>query len=89
MERAKRIQAITRYTYNAKQTITITEEAYDRLRRLKSENQSFSDVILQSFPAKKKLSQILAKIGRDDDPANWIEAASREMRRSKMRNVEV
>ena len=72
-----------------KQTITITEEAYERLRRLKSENQSFSDVILQNFPAKKKLSQILAEIGRDDDLADRIEDASREMRWSKMRNVEV
>ena len=71
-----------------KQTITITEEAYEWLRRLKSENQSFSDVILQNFPAKKKLSQILAEIGRDDDPANMIEAASMEMRRSKMRDAE-
>jgi predicted CopG family antitoxin len=68
-------------------TITITEEAYERLRSRKGENQSFSDVILQHIPAKRKLSQILAEIGRDDDLANRIEAASREMRRSKMRNV--
>ncbi len=68
--------------------ITTTEESYERLRSRKGENQSFSDVILQHFPAKKKLSQILAEIGRDDDPANRIEAASKEMRRSKMRDAE-
>ena len=73
----------------ATKDIATTEESYERLRSRKGENQSFSDVILQNFPAKKKLSQILAENGRDDDPANWIEAASREMRRSKMRNVEV
>ena len=73
----------------ATKDIATTEESYERLRSRKGENQSFSDVILQNFPAKKKLSQILAEIGRDDDPANRIEAASMEMRRSKMRNVEV
>ena len=72
----------------AKDITTTTEESYRRLLSRKGENQSFSDVILQNFPAKKKLSQILAEIGRDDDPANRIEAASMEMRRSKMRDAE-
>ncbi len=72
----------------ATKDIATTEESYERLRSRKGENQSFSDVILQNFPAKKKLSQILAEIGRDDDPANRIEAASMEMRRSKMRDAE-
>ncbi|HNX39633.1 MAG TPA: antitoxin VapB family protein [Methanothrix sp.] len=70
-------------------TITITEEAYDRLKARKGENQSFSEVIIQHFPAKRKLSEILDEIGRDDELADRIEAASREMRRSKMRDVEV
>ena len=73
----------------ATKDIATTEESYERLRSRKGENQSFSDVILQNFPAKKKLSQILAEIGRDDDLADRIEDASREMRWSKMRNVEV
>ena len=72
----------------ATKDIATTEESYERLRSRKGENQSFSEVILQNFPAKKKLSQILAEIGRDDDPANRIEAASMEMRRSKMRDAE-
>lgn len=44
---------------------------------------------IEANPAKRNLSQILAEIGRDDELGNRIEAASREMRRSKMRNVEV
>lgn len=70
-------------------TITITEEAYERLKSRKGENQSFSDVILQNFPAKRKLSDILAEIGKDDELADKIEAASREMRQSKMRKVDL
>lgn len=70
-------------------TITITEEAYERLRSRKGEKQSFSEVIIQNFPAKRKLSEILAEIGRDDELADRIEAASMQMRQSKMRNVEV
>ena len=70
-------------------TITITEEAYERLKSRKSENQSFSEVILQNFPAKRKLSEILAEIGKDDELADRIDAASKQMRQSKMRDVEV
>ena len=69
-------------------TITITEEAYNRLKSRKSENQSFSEVIMQNFPSKPKLSQILAEIGQDDALADRIEAASKEMRQSKMREVD-
>ncbi len=70
-------------------TITITEEAYERLKSRKGLNQSFSEVILQNFPAKRKLSEILAEIGKDDELADRIEAASKEMRKSKMRNAEI
>ena len=70
-------------------TITITEEAYERLKSRKGENQSFSEVILQNFPAKRKLSEILAEISRDDELADRIEKASKEMRKSQMRDVEV
>ena len=70
-------------------TITITEEAYERLKSRKGENQSFSEFILQNFPAKRKLSEILAEIGKDDELADKIAAASKQMRQSKMRDVEV
>jgi predicted CopG family antitoxin len=44
---------------------------------------------MQNFPAKRKLSEILAEIGKDDELADRIDVASKEMRRSKMRDVEV
>ena len=44
---------------------------------------------MQNFPAKRKLSEILAEIVKDDELANRIAAASKQMRQSKMRNVEV
>jgi hypothetical protein len=43
---------------------------------------------MQNFPSKPKLSQILAEIGKDDALADRIEAASKEMRQSKMREVD-
>lgn len=42
---------------------------------------------MQNIPAKRKLSEILEEIGQDDDLADRIEAASVEMRKSKMREV--
>jgi predicted CopG family antitoxin len=57
------------------------------LKSRKGENQSFSEVIIHNFPAKRKLSKILDEIGRDDELADRIEAASQEMRRSKMRDL--
>jgi predicted CopG family antitoxin len=70
-------------------TITITEEAYNWLKSRKSENQSFSEGIIQNFPVKRKLSEILAEIGQDDALADRIESASKEMRQSKTREVDL
>ncbi len=70
-------------------TITITEEAYERLKSRKGENQSFSEVILHNFPAKRKLSEILDEIGRDDELADRIQAASKKMRQAKLRSADV
>lgn len=70
-------------------TITITKEAYERLKSRKGESQSFSEVIIQHFPAKRKLSEILDEIGRDDELAEKIEAASKKMRQAKLRNADV
>jgi len=70
-------------------TITITKEAYERLKARNGESHSFSEVILHNFTAICKLPEILDEIGRDDELAERIEAASIEMRRSKMRKVEV
>jgi predicted CopG family antitoxin len=70
-------------------TISITEEAYDRLKDLKKdEKASFSDVIIKHLPKKKKLSEVLKEIGANPELADSIEQVSKEMRRSSLRRVE-
>lgn len=71
-------------------TISISEEAYEKLKSLKSsEKDSFSDVILRYYPKKRKLSEVLAGIGPNPELADAIEKASREMRAAKMREVDL
>jgi len=71
-------------------TISITEDAYQRLKSLKSsEKESFSDVILRYYPAKRKLSDVLAEIGVDTELAESIEAASQRMRHARIREAEL
>jgi predicted CopG family antitoxin len=69
-------------------TISITDEAYTRLKALKSnKKESFSDVILKYYPKKRKLSEIIAAIGPSADLADAIERASREIRRAPPRKT--
>jgi predicted CopG family antitoxin len=69
-------------------TISITDEAYERLRSLKKNDKtSFSDVILEQFPKKKKLSEVLREIGANPELADSIEMVSKEMRKAKLREV--
>jgi predicted CopG family antitoxin len=69
-------------------TISITEEAYERLRSLKkNEKTSFSDVILEHYPKKKRLSEVLRHMGANPELADSIERASKEMRKAKLREV--
>ena len=71
-------------------TISITDEAYQKLKSLKgSKKESFSDVILKYYPARRKLSSILAEIGVNRDLADSIESASQEMRQAKIRGVDL
>lgn len=71
-------------------TISISDEAYQKLKSLKaSDKESFSDVILKYYPSRKKLSTILAEIGVNSDLADSIETASKEMRQAKMRGVDL
>ena len=72
----------------ATKTISITEEAYDRLRELKKdEKTSFSEVIVKYYPVRRKLSDVLAELGDCTDLADSIEKVSREMRKGRMREV--
>ena len=69
-------------------TISITEEAYERLKALKKdEKTSFSEVIVKYYPVKRKLADVLAEIGDCSDLADSVENVSRDMRKSRMRPV--
>jgi predicted CopG family antitoxin len=72
----------------ATKTISITEEAYERLRALKKdEKTSFSDVIVKYYPVKRKLSDVLLELGDCTGLADSVETASRRMRKSKLREA--
>jgi predicted CopG family antitoxin len=72
----------------ATKTISITEEAYERLKSLKKNDKtSFSDVILEHYPKKKKLSEVLKEMGANPELADSIEKVSGEMRKAKLREV--
>ncbi|MDD1702540.1 MAG: antitoxin [Methanoregula sp.] len=69
-------------------TISITEEAYERLKSLKSsESSSFSEVIVKYYPVRRKLSDVLDELGDCTDLAESIGKVSQDMRKTKMRNV--
>ena len=83
------------YTMSTK-TISITEDAYERLRSLKdSDKMSFSEVILKYYPKKGRLSETLAEIARGEDArdmadlAEEVERASGELRSARMRAVDL
>lgn len=72
----------------ATKTITITLEAYNRLKQLKKDDdESFSDLITRIIPEWRKLSEILAHYEPNDDLAMSIKDASEETRSSTMREV--
>lgn len=74
----------------ATRTISITEDAYQKLKSLKgSEKESFSDVIIKYYPSRRKLSEVLAEIGVDTELADSIEAASQKMRHARIRDAEL
>ena len=69
-------------------TISITEEAYERLKALKKdEKMSFSEVIVHYYPMKRKLSEVLAELGDCSDLADHVEKVSLEMRKGRMHEV--
>jgi len=69
-------------------TISITEEAYERLKALKKdEKTSFSEVIVHYYPVKRKLSDVLAELGDCSELADRVEIVSKEMRKGGMHEV--
>jgi len=59
-------------------TISITEEAYERLKSLKNDKTtSFSEVIVTYYPVRRKLSDVLDELGDCTDLAESIDNVSR------------
>ena len=62
----------------ATKTVTVTEEAYNRLARLKKENESFSDVI-NRVTGRVKLSDFFGILSKES--ADKLEEAIKEGRK--------
>lgn len=68
------------YTDMGTRTISIIDDAYEKLSRLKSpSNMSFSEVILKYTPLKKKFSEILREFGPNPTLADSVAEASRRL----------
>lgn len=69
--------------------ISISDEAYDSLKKTKNKGDSFSSVILKfTKPEKKKnLLEILKEIGPDEELAKNIEEVYRNRKNIKLRRV--
>jgi predicted CopG family antitoxin len=73
----------------AHKTITISEEAYDALARLKKANESFTETILRlaSKGNTQALLDYVRKLPPSEDLANSVEAAMMRTRKARLRNV--
>ena len=72
----------------AHKTITISEEAYHALSKMKKVGESFTDVILRVASSRGSASGLLlslGQIGYDEDLARNIEAVMMETRKPMMR----
>jgi len=69
------------YTYMATKTISITREAYDRLRARKGRDESFTDVILR-LTERRPLADYAGMLSKSSVKAirNAIDEARRERR---------
>jgi len=72
-------------------TITISEEAYKALKRAKEDYESFTDVIIKTMRRREKSSllEFINSIGPQPELADNVEAAMKEMRKSKLRKVAI
>jgi predicted CopG family antitoxin len=75
-------------------TLTIKEEAYQALKSIKKENESFTDVILRLTSGKGDLNRLLEAMKNKEfhspELAKNVEQASREFRKNfKLRKVEL
>jgi len=72
----------------ATKTITITLDAYKRLRAKKASNESFTDIILKLTRRKNTLDYIRS-LKPASELADNIEKAMRETRKAKLRKVDL
>lgn len=70
----------------ARRTIRISGTAYEMLERLRNdEKASFSAVIVKHYPKRRKLSEVLMKIGANLELADSIERISPARREANIR----
>lgn len=74
--------------YMATKTITISLDAYKRLRAKKASNESFTDIILKLTRRKDTLAYIRS-LKPSTELADNIEKAILETRKAKLREVEL
>ena len=76
----------------AHKTITISEEAYEALAKMKKERESFTDVILRVASSRGSASSLLRslrEIGHHEELARNIEASMKRMRKAQLRRTTV
>src|SRR2546425_9095135 len=95
-ERRFSTQSLNTHTYPdsyvAHKTITISEEAYQALAKMKKEMESFTDVILLVASSRGSafgLLRSLGEIGRPEDLARNIEASMKRTRKAELRRTTV
>jgi len=74
----------------AHKTITISEDAYRELARMKRENESFTEVILRLTSERgsaKALLSYLERAGRDEELARNIESVMERTRKARLQKV--
>ena len=74
----------------AHKTITISVEAYNALKNAKETHDSFTDIILKTFrkSGKSDLRDYIEAMGPDEELADCVEKARKEMRRARLRKVD-
>jgi len=71
----------------ATKTISITEEAYERLASAKDRNESFSEVILKHFP-KRPLLELAGILSHEDAERLRLKIKeSRRFSRNRLKNI--
>jgi len=78
------------YDVMAHKTLTVSEEAYNALARLKSKDESFTKVILRLARKKEKgnLLEYLRSISPDHELADKLEKVLEERKKIHLRNRE-